>query len=240
MRAEYEVRAYDGYAEYDEDRYDKYDRAAMSTTAKKHTFAERFFKSGALAREHAKAGAINGDFTSSSGSLNSKGSSKVPQVQNLERAYLGHVVHSGSNVDGFVDVIDAATVENEAYNRVMFDELADGYTDFEGEERRRADFADAHVHEVDDLVEEEREHVVAGIDADFDAESSGRGEVDDAGSRSDSGDGTSDDDRSGGGTGDDYDDGPSDGYDDGDVGGDSGGYSPGERTPEGRGGYDSG
>ena len=114
MRAEYEVRSYDGYAEYDDDWYDKYDRAAMSTTVKKHTFAERFFKSEALACKHAEVGAINGDFDSSSGSLNSKGSSKAPQVQNLERAYLGRVVHSGSNVDGFVDVIDAATVENEA------------------------------------------------------------------------------------------------------------------------------
>ena len=52
--------------------------------------------------------------------------------------------------------------------------------------------------------------------------------------------GTSDDSRSGGGTGDDYNDGPSDGYDDDDIGGDSGGYSPGERTPESRGGYSSG
>ena len=53
-------------------------------------------------------------------------------------------------------------------------------------------------------------------------------------------DGASDDDRSGGGTGDDYDDGPSDGDDGDDVGGGSGGYSPGERTPESRGGYYSG
>ena len=240
MRAEYEVRAYDGYAEYDEDRYDKYDRAAMSTTAKKHTFAERFFKSGALAREHAEAGAINGDFDPSSASLNSKGSSKAPQVQSLEHTYVGRVVHSGSNVDGFVDVIDAATVENEAYDHVMFNESANGYTDFEGEDRQRAAFADAYVHEVDDLVEEERKHAAAGIDADFDAENSGRSEVGNAGSRSDPGDGASGDSRSGGGTGDDYDDGPSDGYDDDSAGGNSGGYSPGERTPESRGGYYSG
>jgi len=227
MRAEYEVCAYDGYAEYNDDRYDKYDRAAMSTAVKKQTFAEHFFKSGALAREHADAGAVSGNFKSSSGSLNSEGSSKAPQVQNLERAYLGRVVHSGSNVDGFVDVIDAATVENEAYSRVIFDELANGDTDFEGEERRRAHFADAYGHEVEDLVEEEQEHASAWIDADFDAENSGRDEADDAGSRSDHGDGASDDGRSGGGTVDDYDDGPSDGCDDDDVGGGSGGYSPG-------------
>ena len=49
--------------------------------------------------------------------------------------------------------------------------------------------------------EEARKHAFAGIDADFDAESSGWGEVNDAGSHSDSGGSTSDDDQSGGGTG---------------------------------------
>ena len=187
------------------------------------------------------AGASNGDFNSSSGPLNSEGGSKAPQVQGLERAFVTHV-HLGSNIDGFVNMIDAATVENEAYNRAMFDELADGYTDHDHEERRRADFADAYGDEADDLVEEKTQvfgerFFDDGSDAD---KNSGRSEADDAGSRSDPGDGTSDDDRSGGGTGDDYDDGPSDGCDDDDVGGGSGGYSPGERTPESRGGYYSG
>ena len=248
--------AYDSYSEYDDDRNDKYDRSAMRGAVKhEKTFAERYFESKALGRQGAKAeqmrgndfsvaieaGASNGGSESSSGSLNSGGNSKAPQVQHLERACLSRV-HSGSNVDGFVNMIDAATVENEAYNRVMFDELANGYTDFEGEERRRADFADAYGHEVDDLVEEERKHFAARIDADFDAENSGRSEVDDAGSRSDPGDGASDDSRSRGNTqaGDDYDDGPSDWYDDDDVGGDSSGYSLGERTPESCGGYYSG
>ena len=117
---------------------------------------------------------------------------------------------------------------------------SDGDTDFEGEERRRADFADAYGHEVEDLVEEEQEHAAAWIDANFAAEKSGRDEADDAGSHSDPGDSSSDDDRSGGGTGDDYDDETSNGYDDDNVGSDSGGYSLGERMPESLGGYDSG
>ena len=97
----------------------------MSTAVKGQTFAERFFKSGALARQHAEAGAINGDFNSSSGPLNSEGGSKAPQIQNLERAFVTRVpVHSGSNIDGFVETIDVATVENEAYRRAGFDEFA--------------------------------------------------------------------------------------------------------------------
>ena len=255
------MHAYDGYSEYDDSRYDEFDRAAMRGAVKhEKTFAKRYFESKARGRQGAKtkrmrgndfsvtveAGASNGCSKLSSGSLDSGGNSKAPQVQHLERAYLSRV-HSGSNVNGFVDVIDAATVENEACRRAAFNEFAVG-GDHEGEEQRRADFADAYGLGVDDLVEDEHKHIVAegGYPDDnrngcSDADgSSGRSEVDEAGSRSDPGDGASDDDQSGDGTGDDYDDGPSDGYDDGDVGGDSGGYSPGERTPEGRGGYDSG
>ena len=135
----------------------------------------------------------------------------------------------------------AATVENEAYRRAAFNKFAVG-GDHDHEEQRRADFADAYGDEVDDLVEEKAQ--VFGerfFDDCSDADkNSGRSEADDAGSRSDPGGSASDDDRSGGGTGDDYDDGPSDGCDDDDVGGGSGGYSPGERTPESRGGYYSG
>ena len=154
MRVEYGVRAYDGYSEYDDDRYDKYDRAAMRGAVKhEKTFAEHYFESKALRRQGAKAkqmrgndfrvavkaNASNGGSKSSSGSLNSRGNSKVPQVQHLEHACLSRV-HSGSNVDGFVNVIDAATVENEAYRRVAFDKFAVG-DDHESEEQRCADFA---------------------------------------------------------------------------------------------------
>ena len=45
------------------------------------------------------------------------------QVQGLEHAFVTHV-HSGSNIDRFVSIIDAATVKNEACNCAMFDKLA--------------------------------------------------------------------------------------------------------------------